>query len=130
MKDKFIDAKLCSEKSDFHRCHTGCVAVYKGIVIAKGWNSKKTSPLQAKYNKYRNFDPYVYSSSYHAEMMVVQKIRLLDIDFSKIDLYIWRGKNAPRVSKPCSACEKAIRDLGIKYIHYTGNNSFCDEKFI
>ena len=81
----------------------------------------RKSSLQAKYNKERGFDGYTFSSKIHAEMMVINKIRYLDIDFNKVRIFVWRGNKSPQLSKPCAACEKAHRDLGIKKIIYTGN---------
>lgn len=132
MNDKqgYSYAKRVSYNSDFYKCHTGCIAVYAGHVIAEGWNREKTHSLQVKYNKYRNFDETKYPGSIHAEIMVVQKIRNLDIDFSKVEVYIYRGKSQPRLSKPCASCEQALRDLGIKKVHYTGDNSYIFEKYV
>jgi deoxycytidylate deaminase len=120
-------AKQASSKSDFDKCHTGAVAIYNNKVLAFGWNSNKTSSLQARYNKERGFDGYSFRSSIHAEMMVVNKIKYLDIDFSQIRVFVWRGQEKPMLSKPCAACEKAIRDLGIRRVFYTGNNSYIEE---
>lgn len=120
-------ARQASLKSDFGRCHTGAVAIYGGKVLALGWNSDKTSSMQARYNKARGFNGYTFKSSLHAEMMVVNKIKYLDIDFSQVRIFVWRGKDEPVLSKPCAACEKAIRDLGIKKVFYTGNNSYIEE---
>jgi deoxycytidylate deaminase len=123
----YILAKQASLKSDFKRCHTGAVAIYNNKVLAFGWNSNKLSPLQAKYNCERGFDGYDFPASIHAEMMVINKIKYLDIDFTKVRLFVWRGFSAPTMSKPCAACEKAIRDLGIRRVFYTGNNSYIEE---
>lgn len=120
-------AKQASSKSDFGKCHTGAVAIYNNKVLAFGWNSNKTSSLQARYNKERGFDGYSFRSSIHAEMMVVNKIKYLDIDFSQIRVFVWRGQEKPMLSKPCAACEKAIRDLGIRRVFYTGNSSYIEE---
>jgi deoxycytidylate deaminase len=120
-------ARQASLKSDFHRCHTGAVAIYNNKILALGWNSERLSLMQARYNKLRGFDGYSNKSSIHAEMMVINKIKYLDIDFSQVRLFVWRGKNEPLISKPCAACEKAIRDLGIKKVFYTGNNSYIEE---
>lgn len=122
-------AHKASEKSDFYRNHTGAIAVYCGRVIAEGWNSERTSPLQARYNHFRGFDSYKYRASLHAEMLVVSKIRYLDVDFSQVKIYIWRGQQSPRLSKPCQACEQALRDLGIRHVYYTGNNSYIEEHY-
>ena len=102
----FASAKKAAQNSDFYKCHTGCVAVYGGKIIARGWNGCKTHSLQTEYNKYRDFDETRYPGSIHAEMMVVQKIKYLDIDFSKVKIYISRGGDMPRLSKPCPASDR------------------------
>ena len=124
-------AKNASYHSDFG-CHSlGAVALYGGKLLAIGWNSCKTHPIQAKYNSaQRGFDGYTYRSTIHAEMMVLNKIKYLDINFNKVKLFVWRGKDTPRLAKPCPACEKAIRDLGIKHIYYTGNDSYIEETYV
>ena len=123
-------ARKSSLNSDFVPHKLGAVAVYGNKVLALGWNSNKTSSLQARYNYERGFDGHIYRSPLHAEMMVINKIRYLDIDFSRVKLFIWRGKHSPLLSKPCAACERAIRDLGINKVFYTGNNSFVNETYI
>ena len=130
-KDKgYKLARSASIKSDFYRCHTGAVAIYGNKVLAIGWNSDRTSLMQARYNSMmRGFDGHKFKSSLHAEMMVLNKIRFLDIDFSQVRICVWRGQDMPRISKPCAACEKAMRDLGIKKVFYTGNNSYISEVY-
>lgn len=125
----YLIAKEMSTKSDFGRSQTGAVAIYRNKVLAVGWNSLKTSSIQARYNCLRGFDGYSSNSSIHAEMMVVNKIKYLDIDFSQVRLFVWRGKNKPMISKPCVACETALRDLGIKRVFYTGDNSYIEEYY-
>jgi deoxycytidylate deaminase len=78
----------------------------------------------------RGFDGYMYKSTIHAEMMVINKIKYLDINFGKVKLFVWRGRKSPRISKPCPACERALRDLGIKHVFYTGNDSFVEEVYV
>lgn len=121
-------AKSASLNSDFHRSHTGAVAIYGNKILAYGWNSEKLSLMQAKYNtKTRGFDGHKYKSSIHAEMMVVNKIKYLDVDFSQVRIFVWRGQKTPMLSKPCKACERALRDLGIRKVFYTGVNSYISE---
>lgn len=120
-------AKKASLKSEGSPYKLGAVAIYNNKVLAYGWNSSKTSSLQARYNSHRGFDGYYFKSTVHAEMMVVSKIRYLDINFKDVRIFIWRGKDTPSMSKPCAACEKALRDLGIKRVFYTGNDSYIEE---
>ena len=125
-------AKEISYQSDFKQCNIGCIAVYKNIILAKGFNTNKTNPLQKEYNKYRKLDwnnGIEPKAKLHAEMMCINKIKNLDIDFNKVTLYIYReNKNSElAICKPCKACQKAIKDLGIKTIYYTINNGYRKE---
>jgi len=123
-------AKQASYNSDYKQA-LGAVAIYCGKLLALGWNSHKTHPGQARYNSLeRGFDGYSFQSTIHAEMMVINKIKYLDINFNKVKLFVWRGKDHPRLSKPCAACERALRDLGIRHVYYTGNNSYIEETYI
>jgi hypothetical protein len=62
--------------------------------------------------------------------MALYKIKYLDVDFSKVEIYIYRqNKNGERaLAYPCKACKRFMKDIGIKHIYYTGNNSFCYER--
>lgn len=127
----FKIAKQISKLSDFNRYHIGCVAVYKGHVIGVGFNTNKTHPIQREYNRYRSFNnPTNVHHKLHAEIMVLWKIRNLDIDFGKVEIYIyredWCGRKA--LAAPCKACRRYLKDIGIKYIYYTGNGIYCCEK--
>ena len=125
-------AEKASSLSDYKKCHIGCIAVYKNRVIAVGYNTNKTSPLQAEYNKYRDYILPPQKNGIHAEMSCLIKIKDMDIDFSKVILYIYRedfnGNLA--ISRPCMACEHAIRDYGIKHVHYTGNMKYIYEEYV
>lgn len=127
----FNKAKEVCELSDFNRVHIGCIAVYKNIIIAKGFNTYKSNPLQKIYNKYRTLyiDGAEPLHTLHAEMMVISKIIHLDINFNKVKLYIYRKdlNNNLALCKPCEACIRAIKDLGIKEIYYTTNNGYINE---
>lgn len=131
----FNKAKEASELSDFNKIHIGAIAVYKNVMIAKGYNVTKTNPIQKIYNHYRQLDwnkGVQPIPKLHAEMMVVTKIKHLDIDFSKVKIYVYRenmnGELA--ISRPCKACMKAIKDLGIKNIYYTTNDGYAKEVII
>lgn len=116
--------------SDYDKIHIGCVAVYKNHVLAVGYNTNKTHPLQMKYNWYRKKTyPGEFTQKLHAEISCIMQIKDMNIDFSKVELYIYRenGNKELAMSRPCGACMKAIDDLGIKKIHYTTNGGFADE---
>ena len=130
----FKKARDAAMLSDFYKCHVGCVAVYGGQVIGIGCNSNKTHPKQQYYNRYRhlvggNCEPV---PKIHAEMMCLNSISKMDIDFSKVHLYVYRIRKdiVFGMSRPCQACMNAIRDLGIKHIHYTSDDGYAHENLI
>ena len=97
-----------------------------------GCNCNKTHPTQKKYNRYRclhntGIEPL---PKLHAEINCINQIKHLDINFSKVRLYIYRiRKDQPfGIARPCSSCMAAIRDLGIKDIYYTTDNGYTYEK--
>lgn len=126
----FSKAATIAEASDYKKVHVGCVAVYHNTIIGMGCNSNKTHPKQKYYNRYREMDE-AYSSipKIHAEIMCLNSIARMDIDFSKVHLYIYRqGRDRPcRITRPCAACMKAIKDMGIKHIHYTTDVGYAYE---
>lgn len=131
-------ARECSFRADYTGCgktRIGCIVVYKGTILARGFNTDRTHTDQAKYNKwrYKNTHNRYLPAKNHAEMMALSKVKYLDIDFSKIHIYVYRELRSGKLgnSRPCAACMAAIKQMGIKNIHYTtDNNSFCHEKII
>lgn len=124
--DKTRQAALIS---DFHKIHIGCVAVYQGTVIGIGCNCNKTHPMQKKYNKYRKSSDELLPKL-HAEINCINSIKYLDINFSKVKLYIYRiRKDRPYgLARPCPSCMAAIKDLGIRDIYYTTNDGYVYEQ--
>lgn len=113
----------------------GCVVSYKGTVLAKGHNSNKTHPAQAKFNKWRYDDSQerrYLPSKVHAEQQALAKIRFLDIDFSKVVIYVYREmKNGHlAMSRPCPACRARLWSMGIRKIKYTTDNGYASEELI
>lgn len=101
-------------------------------MLAKGFNTTKTNPIQHLYNQYRNLEVMrgvEPKAGLHAEMMALVKIKDLDISFTKVKLYIYREDMNGNIAmcKPCEACTHAIKDLGIKEIYYTTNNGYKKE---
>ena len=125
----FKKARQIANISDYKKQHVGCVAVYQGQVIGLGCNCNKTHPTQKFYNKYRiksdNMLPKL-----HAEISCINQIKHLDINFSKVKLYIYRIRNDQPfgLSRPCPSCMAAIKDLGIRYVYYTTNDGYAYEK--
>lgn len=97
----------------------GCVAVYQGNIIGIACNINKTHPMQKYYNRYR-YHPqtsYFYPKL-HAEINCISSIRYLDINFSKVKLYVYRTRCDQEygIARPCPSCMAAIKDLGIRHI--------------
>ena len=78
----FNIAKEVSKLSDFKRIKIGCCIVLKHEVIATGYNTKKSHPLQAKLNHLRFNDHFDECNHYiHAELRAILSCR--DIDLNK-----------------------------------------------
>ena len=127
-------AKENANNSNYINQNFGCVAVYKGKVIAKGYNLYKTHPEQMVYNEeYRNPNKEFWGThSLHAEMLCINRIVNSHMDkskFRKIKLYIYRKrKDKPYgMSRPCPACMNRLKDLGFKEIYYTTDDGIAHE---
>lgn len=124
----FEAAKAVSTLSD-HRYQMGCIVVNKHKIISSGYNSEtRCHGVQARLNhqQYGMFSP----GKIHAEISALLPLRRTDL--SKASIFIYRetrdGKKA--LARPCPCCEKFIKELGIKNIYYTGNDSLVYEEFI
>ena len=114
------------------RVRLGCVAVYHGTILAKGCNTDKTHTEQDKYNYLRykaDRDARYYPSKIHAEVSALQKIKYLDIDFSRVTLFIAREyKNGmPALARPCPSCMALIKEYGIRTVCYTTEDGYAIE---
>ena len=133
----FKIARECSLMSDYtsncSSARVGCITTYKGAILTKSFNSNKTHTIQAKYNKWRynsDVEKKYLPSKIHAELGCIQRIKYLDIDFSKVHIYIYREtkKGELAMARPCPSCMAAIKELGIRHIHYTTSDGYCYEK--
>lgn len=117
--------------SDNHKTRLGCVVVYKNKVISVGWNMNKTNPLQKELNTYRGFDSTSAYNSLHAEVHALLKCKNLDIDWRRVNLFVYRiKKDGTRgMAKPCEACQALIRNMGIREVYYSTARGFGYEYF-
>ena len=127
----FEAAKAISKLSDFPRVKIGCVAAYKHRIVSSGCNSIKTDTLQKKYNIYRFTEEAKHCQ--HAELACLKPLMTRkDIDFKNVELYIYREYQNGDLGmcRPCPSCLALIRSLKIRYIYYTGCNSYINEELI
>lgn len=131
----FESAKLESLLSDYNgysNVKIGCVVSYKGALIAKGHNTDKTNTTQSRYNclRFNTNSTKYFAAKGHAEILALTKIKYLDIDFSKVKIFVYRetknGKLA--MARPCPSCMGFIKELGIKKIYYTTDCGFAYEE--
>lgn len=123
---KFLDvAKSVALTSTYHKQSVGCCVVYKNVVLSVGCNTEKTHTIQKVYNKFRNFNVDTSDNKLHAEIhalipLIPQKENII---WSKVTIYIYRitSNNKPAASKPCPACSRLIKDLGIGFVCYFDN---------
>ena len=125
----FYKARQIANISDYNKIHVGCVAVYHGQITGIGCNTNKTHPAQKFSNRYREPSDTMLPKL-HAEISCINQIKHLDINFSKVKLYIYRiRKDQPfGLSRPCPSCMAAIKDLGIREVYYTTNDGYVYEK--
>lgn len=135
-KDKrfFNIAKETARLSDFHGTNVGAAVVEGNRVISTGFNSSKTRPLQEQYNRYRNFKDIRDSiPRAHAEINALSPLIGKELDWDRISIYIYREKKTGErgCSRPCPACLRLIKDLGIKNIYFIDENEdFVKEKVL
>lgn len=131
VKRYFALAKNASTFSTFHKQKLGAVIVYKNRVLSVGWNMEKTMPMQKRYNKYRHFNTDISPNRAHAEMVALNRLIKSysdEVDYSKCAIFVYRERlGKAGMARPCPACEAALRDVGIKNVYYTGENSFIHE---
>lgn len=130
----FNIAREISLLSNLHRARVGAVVVMGNRILSTACNSQKTRPLQERYNAYRNFDDDVVPiPKEHAEIAALSPLIGKEIEWGKVSIFTYRElRNSKRAcSRPCPACSRLIRDLGIKNVYYVDENgSFVKERYI
>ena len=131
-KDKsyFRAAHAVSTLSDFKRVNVGAVLIYKHRIASSSCNSQRTHPLQQKLNKER-FEEET-PAKLHAEVScLLPLLGNKDIKWRDCELYVYREykKGGLAMSRPCPSCQKLIKDLGIRIVHYTTDNGYATEEF-
>lgn len=127
----FEHAKHIAMLSDSSNIHIGYVAVLGNRIVSTGYNTPKTHPLQAHYNRFRDFNgEAMYNHTLHAEIACILPLRHADINWSKVKLYGYRirGDIGKGIARPCKACMAALRSLGIQDVYYTTDGGFAHEE--
>lgn len=112
----------------------GCVAVYKGSILAEAWNTNKTSTLQNKYNMYRYHNPSLPAKN-HAEIALINRVRWKcgdNLDWSRVEIYLYRERKdgTLAMSRSCVSCFHLFKDCGIKNVYYTTENGYAKEELL
>ncbi|QGH76478.1 deoxycytidylate deaminase [Streptomyces phage Daubenski] len=102
-------AMSLSLKSNMKQAH-GAVIVRGGRVLSLGWNTLKNDPTNVSDEHIARY------CSVHAERMAIARCKKA----AGATIYIARNKaGVPRHSKPCDACDRAIKMAGISRVVYT-----------
>lgn len=122
-------AMQMAEMSDSTQYKIGCVIAQKNKIINASFNSTKTHPMQKKFNRERVMEGNV-THSVHAEIHTLAPFVEEDIDWKDVTIYVARrrkcdGKNG--MARPCPACMKMIKDLGIRKLIYTTDFGIAQE---
>lgn len=124
-------AKQACQYSHMKRARVGSAFVYKNKVLSVGWNSNKTAPIQAYWNKERFNETEVFCShSLHAETTALLGIKHLDINWSKVIVFNWRLKRngSQGNSRPCKSCMAMLISQGIENIFYSTEDGWAYEQ--
>lgn len=135
---KFLHiAKNLSELSEFDIYRFGAVITFKDKIIASGYNSPKSHPMQKHYNN--KFKEFVHDNSQHgihAEMAALNELKhmmkTVDFDLKKVEMTVYRsGKDGnSKMGRPCAACMAAIKEFGIPVVNYTTPHGIATEFII
>ncbi len=91
----------------------GCVIVYNGSIVSKGWNHTGDSPKN--------------NWSFHAEVDALRRLKKQNCKgfLSKCDLYVVRVRYKNCIagglmnSKPCQGCERILSSFGLRAVYYS-----------
>lgn len=125
-EDKWVKESLnLSRASIYPHYKMGAVIIKKNKVVSYGINSRKTHPLQKKFN------PKEINKAHalHAEMHAISLACVEDLIDSTI--YVGRLTKTGLVanSRPCIACYTAMKTFGVKSFVYWESGNFYKEYF-
>ena len=110
-------AQKASALSDFERIKIGAVIVKKNKLISIGVNSKKTHPIQKRYNDAQL--GYYKTPCIHAEMAAIINAKGGDLRGAECFVYREDRKGLIADSMPCLSCRRALSDAGILRVTFS-----------
>jgi len=129
----FNIAKAVSKSSENKRIKIGAVLIRNKDILAASANLTKSHPIQYSLNPLR-FDDYhtpkdldTCRHNLHAEMECIIKSK--EFDLTGAHIYVYREGHAGNLlmCRPCNACLKMIKEVGIKEIYYTTPDGYAHE---
>ena len=120
-------AQLLAETSTYPKLRIGAVIVAGRRVVSVGVNRWRTHTKQKKYAPYR-YDTQEEAESdvgrCHAEMDALIKAGRAALHGASIYVYREDLNGLLAECRPCGACMQAIREAGIKNVHYTSRDGY------
>lgn len=117
---------ICSQHPKFY---IGCCIISAHKVISVANNQVKSHPIQKQLNILRFVDKHDSSKDLlHAELAAILKVKNKD-DLRNASIYVYREDRNRHIAcaRPCPACLKKIREVGIRTIYYTTRDGLCKE---
>lgn len=106
----FRMAEKMAKQSSYVQHRVGAVVVKGGRILSTGFNSRQPSSMMG-------------TSTRHAETAAILKMlkERRGNDLVGADMYVSRFTRGGRIglARPCPACHKAIRAVGIRKVYYT-----------
>ena len=117
-------ARKISLTSSFDRVKIGAVIAKGTTVLALASNRPKSHPMQFKFNnKAKRIAPRHHV---HAEMGALINAEREGINVRGSTIYVYRrlASGALGCSKPCAACEAALKEAGIRNVYWTSPHGY------
>lgn len=121
----FKQARKESLKSTHAKAHIGAVIVIGNYVVSRGFNKKKTHPMQARLDRENNY--HCPNGKLHAEVSAL--LNSGKHDLTNAEIYIFREDKQGIMAncKPCVSCTEALRVAGIREVFYTTKQGYAFE---
>jgi tRNA(Arg) A34 adenosine deaminase TadA len=96
-----------------YRHRLGAVVVYRNQVVGVG------------YNKVYSNEPNLHKlNGLHAEIAALQNTTARYRKGSTIYVYRLTSSNKPALAKPCCACQKIMKKMGVRHVWFSTENGW------